>query len=196
MDGSDVPFIVHLMKLRGFVAPRYSTREEDWRDHSVFKTKLSDIKSVTMEIPADPGQSFEIMQDEDIHLKSLESGELVAKYDTMKMLNFLSAFADLRYEALMNKLDSAFIDSITSSLPFHIITLEETNGKVTAIKTFHKDNDAGRFDLEGNIYVNDLDRAYALVNDERDFVMIQFFVFDKILRPLSYFIPESAQQID
>ena len=33
----------------------------------------------------------------------------------------------------------------------------------------------------------DLDRLYAII-DNRDTVLIQYFVFDRILQPLSYFL--------
>ena len=36
----------------------------------------------------------------------------------------------------------------------------------------------------------DLDRAYALVNNGQDFVLIQYFVFDRIMRPLQYLTGE------
>ncbi|MCB0805144.1 MAG: hypothetical protein KDC05_05045, partial [Bacteroidales bacterium] len=49
-EGADVPFVVHLLGLRGFVGPRFSTEEANWRDHTIFKTKLFNIESVTMEM--------------------------------------------------------------------------------------------------------------------------------------------------
>jgi hypothetical protein len=34
----------------------------------------------------------------------------------------------------------------------------------------------------------DFDRIYALVNDGEDFVLIQYYVFDKVLYPLSHYL--------
>ena len=56
-------------------------------------------------------------------------------------------------------------------------------------KTFYKSNSEGAFDPEGNVYPYDIDRLYGLVNEDRDFVILQYYVFDKVLRPLSYFEP-------
>jgi hypothetical protein len=40
----------------------------------------------------------------------------------------------------------------------------------------------------GNAAPYDRDRLYALVNDGKDFTLVQYFVFDKILRPMSFFM--------
>lgn len=189
MEGSNVPFVVQLLGLRGFVSPRYSTLENDWRDHTVFRTRLSDIRSITMEIPADPENSFLITNEKgEVNLWQTISMEPVNQYDTLKLLNFMIAFSDLRYEALLNEINAERIDSITHSTPRYILTLVDTKGDTAMIKTFYKPNDDKKYDLDGNVYVSDLDRAYALVNKDRDFVLIQYFVFDKVLKPLSYFL--------
>ena len=118
-----------------------------------------------------------------------QGSEPVLHFDTLKVLNFMTAFSDLRYEALLNDIDPNKIDSISNSKPWFIISLVDVKGDTTMVKTFFKPNDSKQFDMEGKLYTVDIDRAYALVNDERDFVLIQYFVFDKILKPLSYFLP-------
>jgi hypothetical protein len=190
MEGAEVPFVVHLLGLRGIVGPRYSTQEKDWRDHAVFRTKLNNIRSITMEIPAEPENSFKIInQNGEVNLLRLQNQEPVGQFDTLKLLNFMTAFNDLRYEALLNDINAQRIDSISHSLPRYIITLVDAKSDTTVMKTFYKPNDERQFDLEGKVYVCDLDRAYALVNKDRDFVLIQYFVFDKVLKPLSFFLP-------
>ncbi|HPE57925.1 MAG TPA: DUF4340 domain-containing protein [Bacteroidales bacterium] len=190
MEGSDVPFVVFLLGFRGFVAPRYSTFEKDWRDHQVFKTKLYNIREVIVETPEKPEESFKVInQDDVISLIALQSNQQVAGYDTLRLLNFLTAFNDIRYEALLEKMDTIKRDSIISSVPKDIVTLIDQQGDTTTVKTFFMANDRRFEDMEGNLYIYDVDRLYALVNNDRDFVLIQYYVFDKILRPLSYFNP-------
>ncbi len=189
LEGSDYPFIVHLPGLRGFVGPRYSVFEKDWRDHTVFRTKLSDIKSVIMEIPRDPENSFRVDAiGDDFRLTKLADSSVVDGYDTLKLLNFMTAFADLRFESLMDEyVEQKKKDSIIHSLPQNIITLIDIKGDTNRIFTFARPNENQAMDFEGNMYVSDVDRLYALVNDKRDFVMLQYFVFDRVIRPLSDF---------
>jgi len=191
LEGSDVPFVIQMLGLRGYVATRYSTIEKDWRDHTIFKTKLYDIQSVEMEFPLDPENSYKMVsKDEDISVYSKSTGQQINGYDTLRVLNFLTSFADIRFEALLDKTSPHFRDSVTSTVPLHIITVVDKAGDTTSIKTFLKPNDAGAFDMDGNYLVSDIDRLFAVVNEERDFVLIQYFVFDKVFRPLSFFTLE------
>jgi len=188
LEGSEVPFVIQLLGLRGYVATRYSTMEKDWRDHTIFKTKLYDLRSVEMEFPTDPDNSYKMeTEDEDIFVYSNSTGQQINGYDTLKVLNFLTSFADLRFEALLDKVSPHFRDSVINSVPLHIITVVDKQGDTTQIKTFMKPNDQGQFDMDGNFYESDVDQLFALVNEERDFVLIQYFVFDKVFRPLSFF---------
>jgi len=188
MEGADVPFVVHLLGFRGYVAPRYTTISKNWRDHTIFRINLSEIKSVIMEMPRDQENSFKIVnENRNLSLIKMKTNEVLPQYDTLKLLNFLTSFADIRFEAILDDIDPLRKDSILNSTPEHILTIEDVNGNSSSINIFLKPNDNRAFDMEGEIYVHDLDRLYALVNEGRDFVLIQYYVFDKVLRPLSYF---------
>lgn len=188
MEGADVPFVVHMLGLRGYVSPRFTTIEADWRDHTIFRTKISDIGSVEVVFLEEPDQSFKVVSSGfDFHLIGMKNRDTLDGYDTLRLFNFLSAFSNLQYEALINDMEPQRKDSIISTSGFHEISLTEKNGKKTSIKTFHKPNDLQRYDMEGKLYTYDLDRLYALINEGEDFVLIQFFVFDRVLRPLDFF---------
>jgi len=189
IEGSPEPFVVHIPRFRGFVATRYSVNLKDWRDFSIFKQKPSKIESVSLEFPEQPELSYKIAakNNNTFDVISLSNNQALQEYDTLKVLTFLSSFKNINFEALLNDKKPEFIDSVTSSTPFHIITLNEKSGKSIKIKTFHKG--IYEIDDEGNP-INDLDRFYALVNDGKDFVLIQFYTFDKITRPINYFFVE------
>jgi hypothetical protein len=191
MEGADVIFVTHMLGLRGFVTPRYSTLEKDWRDHAIFNTKLFHIQSITMDIPGDSQNSYRVVSENDqFSIYKLDDNEHVPEYDTLRLLNFLTGFSDIRYEALLdNLIDPVRKDSVISSPPKSIITLVDINNDSTSVKIYYKPNDEGAFDLEGNPYDYDIERLYASINEGRDFVLIQYYTFDKILRPLSFFIP-------
>jgi hypothetical protein len=189
MEGSPEPFITYLPGLRGFVSPRYMPIEKYWRDYTVFRTNINEIASVRVEFPSYPEQSYLITNRRglDFDLESLADKKKVPDYDTLKVMNFLSAFRNLNFEALLNDIDQQKKDSVLSSQPFAIITLTDTKGISRTIKTFHKKSGYDQTDYNGKPVPYDLDRAYALVNDGKDFVLIQFYVFDKVLKPVKYF---------
>lgn len=194
MEDSSEPFVVYLPGFRGFVSPRYSPIEKYWRDYSVFKVQIPDIVSVRVETPETPDFSYEVRNTGSNRFELLGlKGNKPLPYDTLKMLNFLSGFRNLNYEALLNDMDPVRKDSIIQSPPFIIITLTDKSGIARSIKTYHKKGPEGQTDMQGNPIPYDLDRLYALVNDDRDFTLIQYFNFDKVLRPLPFFLPEKAE---
>lgn len=196
MEHSAEPFVVFLPGFRGFVSPRYTPLEKNWRDFSVFRKSIQEIASVRMEFPSDPGNSYEIKKEgRNFALISLSDQRPVQDFDTLKVLNFLSGFHNLNFEALLNDMDPIRKDSILHSPPFLIITLTDTGGKDILVKTFHKANLGGQTDYEGKPLPYDPDRLYALVNDGQDFTLIQYFVFDKVLRPKFFFNKERPVKV-
>lgn len=190
MQNSSEPYVIYLPGLRGFVSSRYMPIEKYWRDYTVFKKNLHEIASVKVEFPAIPEQSFIVTNNHDrsLELVSLIDKKRIYNFDTLNLMNFLSAFRNINFEALLNDMDKHKKDSILSSPPFTIITLTDTNGIVNTITTFHKQSAFGETDYNGKPIPYDLDRAYALVNDGKDFTLIQFYVFDRILKPVKYFV--------
>jgi hypothetical protein len=190
MEGSDTPFITYIPGFRGFISIRYSPREDDWRDHTIFNQRLTDIKSVRLEFNENPDQSYIARNNENssVELISLSQNRNIPVFDTLRLLDFLTSFDNIKFEALLNNLNIENKDSILNSVPLHVITLTDKTGKEFVVKTFHKYPAEEEFDIDGNPVLYDRDRMYALVNEDKDFVLIQYFVFDKILRPLGYFM--------
>lgn len=190
MEDATQPYVVFLPSLRGFIATRYSTDIDSWREQIIFRTPLQEFSSVTIEFLEEPEESFIVRARDDgnFSLELLENGRQMP-YDTLRMLQFVTAFKDIRYESnLNNKLDAAYIDSIASGPMAHIISLAEKDGDTTLVKTFRKGGFSQIFeDVEGvSMHPFDLDRLYAYLNDDKDFVLIQYFVFDRVLRTASY----------
>ena len=197
MEGSDDPYVIYLPGLRGFVTARYSPFAHEWRDHTVFKTRFKDIRSVQVEFPWEPFKSFRVdsYDDNRVTLTPLADDMPVTEYDTARMLSFLTAFMDIRFESVLNgQLEDDFIDSVMASKPSSIITLTEKDGKETLVRTFFKGGFSHLYAGDGTtLEPYDLDRAYARLNDGDDFVLIQYFVFDRLLVPLQYFTHQEEE---
>lgn len=189
MEGADQPYVVFMPSLRGFLYTRYSTDEDDWRDQTIFNTPLQDFASVEVEFLLQPEESFSVISDKqgNLELTSLYTKQSLP-YDTLRMLQFVTAFKDIRYESVLNnKLEASYIDSIASGPMAHIITLRETDGDEFVVRTFIKGGISELYAEDGAaMEPMDLDRLYAFINEDRDFVLIQYFVFDKVLRTASY----------
>jgi hypothetical protein len=100
----------------------------------------------------------------------------------------MSSFGDLRFEALFtNSLPQERIDSITSSPYVHHVILTDKEGNTKEMKTFKKLVMNGVTDFGGDYGEIDRDRMYALIEGGKDFVLIQNYVFDKVLHDVRYF---------
>jgi hypothetical protein len=190
IENADKPYIMHIPGFNGFLSSRYSTLLNDWRDHTLFCTELANIKSVELDFPSQPEESFkaENTGNTTFTLTSTKENVLVADYDTIRLLDFLAVFRDIKFESIITNEDLHNKDSVIATTPFHILKLTDYSGNEYKLKTFHKKANEGEFELDGTPSLYDKDRLYALFNDGKDFALIQFYVFDSVLRPLSYFL--------
>ena len=192
MEGAERPYIVYLPSLRGFISTRFSPLEDAWKSHVVFSNKLIDIQSLALSFGSEVASSFKVEVNDargNYELTALLNNRKVTNFDTLKILNLLTSFADLRYETRLNNLyTSERIDSIVSSPFLFKISIQDLKKGKKTIRMFKRNAIPDDLvDGEGGLIPIDHDRFYALINDGEDFVLMQYFVFDKVLRPLEYY---------
>lgn len=188
-EGADKAYIVYIPSFRGFITTRFTANPDDWRDHTIFHENMADIQSVEVDFNEDPEGSFRI---DNIGKHQYKLTRLIDNqdlpYDTLKVINLMSSFGDLRFEALFtNTLPQERIDSITNSPYLHYIVVTDKDGNKQDMKTFKKLVLNGVTDIGGELGDVDRDRMYALVDDGKDFVLIQNYVFDKVLHDVRYY---------
>lgn len=198
-ENADKAYIVYIPGFHGFISTRFSADPDDWRDHTVFHESLANIKSVMLEFGENPNESFRI-DNTGRHQYKLtrlaDNKEL--PIDTLKVINMLSSFSDLRFEALLNNLlPKERIDSITASPFLHRLTLTTNDGNTKEMTTFTKKIQLSEYDV---VTENDDDidhsRMHALINNKRDFVLIQYYVFDKVLHEADYYVAGNPIQYE
>lgn len=189
IEGSNTPFIVYLPGLRGFLSARFSANPNDWRDHTIFAKNPQEIFSIQVDFPSFPEESYRIEKPDrnTLRVRRPDNNELISAFDTSKVVNLINGYRNIRFESVVDYDADFNKDSVLQSLPVHIITLTDTAGNVQSMKTFRRKNYAKLMDDNNELYPWDMDRMYGLINEGEDFVLIQYFVFDPITRPLSYF---------
>lgn len=188
-EGSDQPYIVNIPGFRGYISTRFAANPDEWRDHVIFQESLADIQSLTMEFGEDPTRDFRI---ENVGKHQYKLTRLADNkdlpLDTLKVINLLSSFSDLRYEELLsNKTDPERMDSIRQSPFLHRITLVNKEGETLSMKAYKKKIQSV-FDIPESEWIDDEDRMYAFVNKDQDLVLIQYYIFDKILKDVNYYV--------
>lgn len=191
MDGGDRPYVVTIPGFRGFVAARFTTEAKDWMSHEIFNIPYSRIEELSVETPEQPNKSYQIRKlEQGYEIMSLSNRQILPMFDTVALFTFLDAFKNINYESLIDNISEAKVDSIIHSEPVHIIKVKETNGATHEIKTFRMLSGPNQEEIYGFNPDYDLDRMYGWHNNR--LLMVQYFVFDKITRPIEFFYPHQA----
>ncbi len=192
MEGAERPYIVYLPGFRGFISSRFSPMVDDWRSHIVFNKSLNNINNLKIYFGENDSLGFDLdvidaMGNYKItrHL----NGEVLKSFDTLKVLNLITSFSDLRYESRLNNLlPPQKIDSIVNSPYKYEISLTDNSGNITYVKMFEKNRvPESVTKLYDKLVPVDHDRMYALINGGDDFVLMQYYIFDKVLHPIGYY---------
>ncbi|MFN4246896.1 MAG: DUF4340 domain-containing protein [Flavipsychrobacter sp.] len=187
MEGSEMPYVVQIPGFEGYLAGRYSTALEDWRDRTVFDVPESELKSVSVTYSEEPLNSFTLrrLAADNIEVdvdKALMTGRPLNKRRAGVYSRF---FAKVYSEGYIN--GALHMDSILKSVPKYCgIDVTAINGKTAHADVYwmplnkRSKNMLTPFPGIDNRF--DADRFYAVINNFKDTVIIQRFTFDKIFR--------------
>jgi hypothetical protein len=116
-------------------------------------------------------------------------GNNIADFDTLKAKRYLTYFSNLQYEALKNDMRKSLRDSVIGRGPLHILELKDREGKIHSMKTFAKpSDDPNQTDaVTGKHVTEDIERLYALFNEDKEMATIQYFAFGKMFHGVDYF---------
>ena len=196
-EGDKVPYIIHIPGFRGFLTPRFVTEPLKWRSHTIVDLNVRAIERVELEIPDLPEESFAVQREGEGFYLELQGGHRADGFDTARVAQMLSGFTYLNFDEFASIVPNSFADSCVSGNPRTILRITDTAGQTHQMRTYIKYNNPD--DLlampDPTMYETfDLDRLYAIV-DDRDTVLIQYFIFDNILQPASYFLGREKQLI-
>lgn len=182
------PYITYIPGFDGFLTTRYFVSEEGWRDRTIFRYYPNEIQSVTLTYPS-AEHSFSIIKQarNKYTVENPETHQTLANFDTMAVRQYLTYYQSVSWEAVSNLPQK---DSIIASTPICIMDVKDTLGQNTNIRLYNRkapDNVQNKY---GKDYKYDPDRLYAFING-KDFVLIQYFVFGKLLQDVSYFVHKS-----
>jgi hypothetical protein len=188
MEGAERPYVVTMPGFRGFVSARFTTNEQDWQSHAIFRIPYKNIQEIKVERVFDPQSSFQIRKlEKGYEIMALQSRQIIPVYDTVALFTFLDGFKNVNFEALISDMTDHKRDSLLNSTPVHIINITETNGEKHELKTFKMIPTDNQEEIYGFKPEYDLDRMYAWY--EGRMLMVQYFTFDKLTRPVNFFYP-------
>ncbi len=189
LEGSNKAFITFVPGQNAFLSLRYSTRESDWRDHTIIALTIQQIRSIEVNIPARTDESYRIVKtgERTFEVFQNDDNQVTIPLDTLRILDFLASFRNLKYEALINDMEPDQRDSIINSVPMQTITITAIDGGVYNIITYRRKSPYEYDEVTQKDLKWDRDRLYALINDGKDLTLCQFYAFDDILKPFKWF---------
>ena len=192
--GDKDPYIIHIPGFRGFLAPRFPTNTLAWRSHRIVALDVKHLARVELQIPASPDEGFAIYREgDDFKLELAANHQTVSHFDTARVAQMLSSFTNLNFDEYARAVPHADPAQSVSQTPRAILRITDTDGNTSEVKTYIKyDNpDDSKAMPDKELYNTfDVNRLYAIVNNT-DTVLIQYYVFDNILQPASFFLGES-----
>jgi len=186
------PYVMSIPGFAGILNVRYFTDETEWRDTNIFSYSPEEIQRVSVQYPGNAFHSFHInVAGPDSFLAFSDVADSEAAHDIYKegVVKYLSSFSFLNAEAFDN--DNPVKDSVIHSTPYVLISVTDKSGtarRMTVYRMPLNRRSKLQFDAQGNQLPFDLDRYYATINEGKDFVIIQNFVFGKIFRKYSDFL--------
>jgi len=189
IENSSTPFVTYIPGFNGYLTTRYFTEEDLWRDRTVFNYYPDEITNIFVEYPnKDRKYSYKI----DAKTFPAYSGDEKEKpiVDTAKVSTIVGLFKHVNFEGFANGVPQQTKDSILATNPIAIITVVDNKGSKDMIKAYLKmlnKKDSVIVDDNGKPLKYDIDRMFALINNGKDFVVIQHYVFDAIMVSFDYF---------
>lgn len=182
------PYITYMPGLHGYLTPRYNTDEEVWRSRVIFKYTPDQVKTLSLEYPGDESKSFVINR---INKDSFSLAPLNDKYalhqpspNQQKYINdYLGFYSSISIETFDNANPTK--DSTIHTTPYCIFTITNNNNVVNKMNMFYMPiNRRSKmpFDKNGQPMTYDVDRYLASFNNDKDFAVVQYYVFGKLLR--------------
>lgn len=194
----EVPYVIHIPGFRGYLTPRFIAEPIKWRSHSIVDLDVHAIQRVELEIPQTPEESFAIVRDgEGFAMELTHPHQRVDGFDTARVAQMLSSFTWLNFDEFASIVPNTFADSCVSGEPRTILRITDTAGTSHELKTYIKytnPKDWANMPDSAMYETFDLDRLYAIL-DRKDTVLIQYYVFDNILQPASYFLGSNKTAI-
>lgn len=180
------PYITYIPNYRGYLTPNFNTDLETWRSKLLFNYKPEDVKSISVEYPGDEKNSFTITRLTADSFDLEPADPKFAKHDVYQqkyIRQYISFFAPISIESFDNSYSHK--DSMMQTVPICVMQITDKNNQVNKVRIFHmprSKRSKSQFDEKGNLMTYDVDRFHAAINDDKDWAIIQYYVFGKLMR--------------
>lgn len=186
---SDQPYVMEMPGFAGVLDARIFADEEAWKFTGIFNYDYHDIQKVRVVNNEQMQESFTLTvnKQNDLILTDIND-KPISNFDTLGARAYLINFRKIHYETRAKLLTKAMVDSMLLQKPYYTVDVTTRKNGKTTVRIYHMPSRSGEKDLEGKIIPWNPERAYAIL-PSGEVVVVQFHVFDQILRSLQSFYP-------
>lgn len=192
IDGSTIPFVVHIPGFSGYLTSRYSVNPIDWRDKAIFDTPIDKFKSVSVTYPDSAAKSFEVVREAGNAFVVKQNGVAAPRTKDEFAKLYAAQFASITFETYINGYSRNYTDSLREqATPKCIITVNRIDGSKSTLRVFYKpvtSDTKSIYDNKGNLLVYDSDNYYALIDGSPELITVQDYLFRHIFKSYSDFV--------
>jgi hypothetical protein len=190
IDGSSSPYVTHIPGFVGYLTPRFLPSYVQWKDRKVIDLSESQIQSIKMDYPTAPHQSFEMINAMEPVLND-GKGLKVTEIDKGFCKFYAASFKRMYAEGYEDISSAKFADSILAMTPYCVLQIQDDKSKLHVLRIFLKGVDKRTkmdYDDQSDKRMSyDGDKFYATLDDSKDIMVIQRYVFDRVLKTRSDF---------
>jgi hypothetical protein len=174
-EQSDIPVMV---KLKGYTEKNienlFSMNLNTWRENTLFGYDPVDIKEIVVEYTSEPEKSFKILRSDngDLILSELRQSLSIDLVNMHELSDYLYFFGKVKYKYE----GISLADNMNSERPFVRIIVKSFQGSETTLTAYRYYRSVKSSDAF------DKNRFIALINHEKDTVLINYPDIDPILR--------------
>jgi len=177
LEGSELPYVLHLPGWEGYLSTRFFTDEEEMRERVLFRLRPDSLARLVVEYPYEPLESYEILRQPDGGMqlrafdpKSGQSGPEL-KPNPEAVASLWQGFGFLPVEGFEN--NQPMRDSVPSRVPEKMrVRIWEKSGRLHLISVYPK-SQLNQLDVVLLNVAPDLDRDYFYHHGMNDFGVLQ-----------------------
>jgi hypothetical protein len=186
------PFACFIPGFKGYLLPRFITNENEWRDRIVMNYIPPQLKQISLKNYNAPDSSFtiELVNANLFKLRDAAGKEIA--FDDGALRQYLVYLQNVSYEVLLTGKNKKLQDSLIMAKPFASMSVTSKDN-TTDVFNFYRKQFLGDINPElGVTYDFDPDRMYLSFDKDKEWALVQYFVFGKLLVNTSYFSPSNT----
>ena len=178
-------YVTHIPGVNTYLTARYFPDIDRWRSIWVYRDNDQTIQSLKVTYNRELQKSFEITRvANDSFVIANSDGQVLEQPKQRFIHQYLEFYNGLPLEIIKNK-DTAARDTVTTAEPYCTITMKRKDKTESTVIVYYipvNEQTKVQFDEQGHKLLYDIEHYYILMNDRKDFAMIQFYTWGKVLR--------------